>query len=110
MSLTDKTRQSFTSTVKPEIRGDATRPISRDGPSTDSYGRFIPAQSLRQCADQIANAMREEIYTDPQGRRVRLLHVPLIPRTEDSVFFGMTCEPRPIDTCTRLSRTAVSRS
>jgi hypothetical protein len=33
-----------------------------------------PGAIVRQCADQIANAMREEIYTDPQGRRVRLLH------------------------------------
>lgn len=33
-----------------------------------------PGAVVRQCADQIANAMREEFYTDPQGRRVRLLH------------------------------------
>jgi hypothetical protein len=33
-----------------------------------------PGAVVRQCADQIANAMREQFVTDPQGRRVRLLH------------------------------------
>jgi hypothetical protein len=33
-----------------------------------------PGAVIRQCADQIANAMREAFLTDPQGRRVRLLH------------------------------------
>jgi hypothetical protein len=30
---------------------------------------------VRQCADQIAEAMRQEYITDPQGRRVRAKHV-----------------------------------
>ena len=29
---------------------------------------------IRQCADQIAEAMRQEFITDPQGRRVRAKH------------------------------------
>ncbi len=33
-----------------------------------------PGAVVRQCADQIATAMREVFLTDPQGRRVRLLH------------------------------------
>ncbi len=33
-----------------------------------------PAKILRQCADQIAEAMRQEFITDPQGRRVRAKH------------------------------------
>jgi hypothetical protein len=33
-----------------------------------------PGAVVRQCADQIANAMREVFFKDPQGRRVRLLH------------------------------------
>jgi len=33
-----------------------------------------PGAVVRQCADQIATAMREEFITDPQGRKVRLLH------------------------------------
>jgi hypothetical protein len=34
-----------------------------------------PAKIVRQCADQIADAMRQEYITDPQGRRVRVKHV-----------------------------------
>jgi len=34
-----------------------------------------PAKIVRQCADQIAEAMRQEYITDPQGRRVRVKHV-----------------------------------
>jgi hypothetical protein len=33
-----------------------------------------PSKMLRQCADQIAEAMRQEFITDPQGRRVRVKH------------------------------------
>src|SRR6266852_6017123 len=34
-----------------------------------------PSKIIRQCADQIAEAMRQEYITDPQGRRVRAKHV-----------------------------------
>lgn len=34
-----------------------------------------PSRVVRQCADQIAEAMRQEYVTDPQGRRVRVKHV-----------------------------------
>ena len=30
-----------------------------------------PADLIRQCADQLTQAMRQEYTTDPQGRRVR---------------------------------------
>ena len=30
-----------------------------------------PSMLINQCADEIARAMREEYFTDPQGRRVR---------------------------------------
>jgi hypothetical protein len=33
-----------------------------------------PGAVVRQCADQLSNAMREKFHTDLQGRRVRLLH------------------------------------
>src|SRR5271157_2664495 len=39
-----------------------------------------PGAIVRQCADQIANAMREEFFTDPQGRRVRLMHAAPYPK------------------------------
>lgn len=34
-----------------------------------------PSRVLRQCADQVAEAMRQEYITDPQGRKVRVKHV-----------------------------------
>jgi hypothetical protein len=34
-----------------------------------------PAAMVRQCADELANAMREEYLVDPQGRTVRAKHV-----------------------------------
>ena len=34
-----------------------------------------PSRIVRQCADQIADAMRQEYITDPQGRRIRVKHV-----------------------------------
>lgn len=30
---------------------------------------------VRQCTDQLTRAMREEYFTDPQGRKVRVMHV-----------------------------------
>ncbi len=39
-----------------------------------------PGAIVRQCADQIAYAMREEFMTDPQGRRVRVKHAAPYPR------------------------------
>jgi|SRR5712675_1060281 len=33
-----------------------------------------PEELLDQCADQLADAMREDYVTDPQGRRVRAKH------------------------------------
>jgi hypothetical protein len=39
-----------------------------------------PNAVIRQCADQLASAMREEFFTDPQGRRVRLLHAAPYPK------------------------------
>jgi hypothetical protein len=39
-----------------------------------------PNAVVRQCADQLANAMREVFFTDRQGRRVRLLHAAPYPK------------------------------
>lgn len=33
-----------------------------------------PSDMMNRCADDLAKAMREEYYTDPQGRRVRAKH------------------------------------
>jgi len=33
-----------------------------------------PSKVVRQCAEQIAEAMREDYIDDPQGRRVRVKH------------------------------------
>jgi len=37
---------------------------------------------IRQCAEQFAIALREEFYTDPQGRRVRTKHAARMPLSE----------------------------
>lgn len=39
--------------------------------------KWHPQQSamIRRCAEELADAMREEYFTDPQGRRVRAKHV-----------------------------------
>lgn len=45
-------------------------------------GFWEPSRStaLKQCAHEIAQAMREEYFTDPQGRNVRAKHALLIER------------------------------
>lgn len=39
-----------------------------------------PGAIIRQCADQLSAAMREYFVTDPQGRRVRLMHAAPYPK------------------------------
>ncbi len=39
-----------------------------------------PDSQVGQCADELARAMREEYYTDPQGREVRAKHVARVKR------------------------------
>jgi hypothetical protein len=41
---------------------------------TNKHWDLHPSKVVRQCADQIAQAMRDEFITDPQGRRVRAKH------------------------------------
>ncbi len=40
-----------------------------------------PGSLIRQCAEQLAEAMRAEYFTDPQGRRVRAKHAARIKQT-----------------------------
>jgi hypothetical protein len=49
-----------------------------------------PGALVRQCAEQLAIALREEYYNDPQGRRVRTKHairVPIREKGEQSHFW-----------------------
>lgn len=41
-----------------------------------STGEWMPSRAslIAQCADELGRAMREELITDPQGRRVRAKH------------------------------------
>lgn len=43
----------------------------------NSKWELPPSAAIKQCAEDISRAMREEYFTDPKGRRVRLKH----PRT-----------------------------
>jgi hypothetical protein len=42
---------------------------------SEGLWRPQPSAMVRQCADELANALREEYITDPQGRTVRAKHV-----------------------------------
>ena len=44
-----------------------------------------PSKVIRQCADELARAMREEYTTDPQGRRVRAKHVAIVDRGGEQI-------------------------
>lgn len=41
-----------------------------------------PSKIVRQCADQLAQAMRDEFISDPQGRRIRAKHVAPFPKKD----------------------------
>lgn len=43
------------------------------------------AAAVNKCAEDIASAMREEYYTDRQGRRVRLLHPATVRRNGEQM-------------------------
>jgi hypothetical protein len=48
----------------------------------------LPAAAVvSKCADDLATAMREEYYTDPKGRRVRLLHAAKVQRGSEQMTF-----------------------
>ena len=46
-----------------------------------------PAAVVGKCAEDLATAMREEYYTDPKGRRVRLLHAAKVHRGGEQQTF-----------------------
>jgi len=54
-------------------------------------GLWVASQAAiaRQCADDVARALREEYTTDPQGRRVRVKHAARTTRNgEQGTFWG----------------------
>ena len=71
-------------------------------------GLWVPSPSsiVAQCADHLAQAMREEYYTDPQGRTVRTKHAARLSvdgeqttlwddiRTADAAFMEMAFAQR----------------
>ena len=55
---------------------------------------FDEELALRACARDIARAMREEYYTDPQGRRVRLNHAAKLGKDQETLWGDiMTSSP-----------------
>ena len=54
---------------------------------TNDLWRPHPAAIRRQCAEEIARAMREEYITDSQGRRVRAKHAARIKEGEKQQTF-----------------------
>jgi hypothetical protein len=67
-------------------------------------GRWAPEPRslIQQLGEELSRAMREEYYTDPQGRRVRTKHVALIEqqrlwndiRRENPDFFRLSFQQR----------------
>ena len=52
-----------------------------------------PSALIRQCAEELSRAMREEYVTDPQGRRVRAKHVATLDGLAGRCRFGLTFGP-----------------
>jgi hypothetical protein len=44
-----------------------------------------PSALIRQCAEELSRAMREDYMTDPQGRRVRAKHVAIVDRAGEQL-------------------------
>lgn len=49
-----------------------------------------PGALIRQLAEQLSRALRDEYYTDPQGRRVRTKHCVRVPVREDGEQSSMS--------------------
>ena len=52
---------------------------------TNHFWEPQPAALVKQCAEEISRAMREEYTTDEQGRRVRSKHVAMMERSGEQV-------------------------
>lgn len=56
----------------------------------NGYWKPHSARILTMCADEIARAMREEYYIDPQGRKVRVKHAATIKEGDEQItIWGM---------------------
>lgn len=53
------------------------------------------ASLVSQCADQLAYAMREEYFQDPQGRRVRAKHAARVERNGEQVMLWADARTAP---------------
>ena len=63
------------------VPGPTTLNVVADWMIKNGYWKPKPDALVRQCAEQLANALRDEFYTDPQGRRVRTNHaVHIVPK------------------------------
>lgn len=72
-------------------------------------GRWEPKAGnvIKQCAEDISRAMREEYYTDPQGRSVRTKHAALRERDGRQLMLWddiRTAEPEHIERSIQLRR------
>lgn len=66
-----------------------------------------PQAVVKQCADQISNAMSAEYFTDPQGRRVRAKHAVVSQDGEKQTSLWddiRTAEPRHIEVSAQQRR------
>lgn len=81
-----------------KIANDYLKLVGNDGATADdiarwavAHGRYAPPESyiIDKCAEELADAMRLEIITDPQGRRVRAKHAARILKNgKQSMFWA----------------------
>ncbi len=66
-----------------------------------------PGSVIKQCAEDISRALREEYYTDPQGRTVRTKHAALRERDGQQLMLWddiRTAEPEHMERSVQLRR------
>ncbi len=81
-----------------KIANDYLRTVDNDGATTEdmarwavAHGRYAPPDSyiISKCMEELADAMRLEVITDPQGRRVRAKHAARILKNgKQSMFWA----------------------
>lgn len=68
-----------------------------------------PFALINQCADQLARAMREEHFTDTNGRVIRAKHVARIERGGSKSLFGRTSVQHHVNICRSPSSSGDSK-
>jgi hypothetical protein len=74
------------------------------------FGQAQPSALIKQCAEDLARAMREEYVTDPQGRRVRVKHVAILEHEGEQIPLWADLRTARVTTWSMHSSSAVGLS